>query len=182
MERMTDLLNMIITDYPKIIYICTHKRKFWKFLSMFWAYFLRHIFVIDQSMLPIFIEKDKPLSSHCWTSFICSYECSFWKLYKYFQTIFVHFFNLKVIIRELQEDDKSVRIQILRITVSSQMHIILVVTSNMPWNQTKCQETKFRRLLVVLFFFLKSSNFRPFFFPVLMKKEIPYFWNCVKII
>lgn len=88
--RMTDLLNMTMTDYPTTIHNCIDKRKLRKFL--FWVYFLRRIFVKDQSMFSIFTEEDKPVSD-CWTSFICSYEGCFWKLYKYIQAIFTHFFN-----------------------------------------------------------------------------------------
>lgn len=125
-------------------------------------------------MLPIFIEKDKPLSSDCWTSFICSYECCFWKLYKYFQTIFVHFFNLKVIIRELREDNKSENPNIENHCIFSDAynsgHNFSYALKSNKMSRNKIQET-----ISSFIFFLKSSNFRPFFFPVLMKKEIPYF-------
>ena len=124
-------------------------------------------------MFSIFTE-DKPLSSDSWTSFICAYQCCCWKLYKYFQTTFIHFFTLKVIISALSEDDEHTRICILRITVSSQMRVILIISSNVLLKSNKMSGKESRRILGVLIFFWRLA-ISGFFFSVLMRKEIPYF-------
>lgn len=162
--------------------MCIHKGKVRKFLPTLWVYFLRRIFfVTDQSMFSIFTE-DKPLSSDCWTSFICAYQCCCWKLYKYFQMTFIHFFTLKVIISALSEDDEHTGICRLRITVSSQMRVILIISSNMLLKSNKMSGKESRRILGVLTFFWRLAISGFFFFLCSWEKKFHIFWNCAKII
>lgn len=57
--------------------------------------------------------------------------------------------------------------------LSSQMHIILVITSNMLWNPTKCQilESKSSSFMIIIIIIIEILQLSAcFFFPVLMKK------------
>lgn len=69
--------------------------------------------------------------------------------------------------------------------LSSQMHIILVITSNMLWNPTKCQilESKSSSFMMIIIIIIEILQLSAFFFSCAHEKnKFHIFWNYVKII